>query len=508
MTNVDIDDSLSDQEEYTETNVLLGYASKEPIDDTTSHLGGHPSFLSEKHPPLASFSTCKVCSSYLSLLLQLNGDLPERFPDNERRLYLFACRKKQCRRKAGSIRGYREVRKWRNPQSTTANKSIMQEPIRPPPASSAVENATEPSWRCGTMTPDQFSQGRGGDMGGLVFNSSGPFGKPLSDADNRNPFSIGATANSNPSSNPFAPPETNPFSPSEVKPLPNGQAKPEPQANTPSNPLPPPSTLAAKPPQPPSTPTSQPNSTSNTTQTHDPSPLSETFASKLRVSSPPTSTTTPTPSTPWPPLTSFPPPYPLYHLDADYETLDPEPAAPLPSSSSASTSKSAYDDPSDPPSKSSTTTTDDASTLTDSAHDPTFLRFSTRLSQNPSQVLRYEFGGHPLLYSSTDAVASRFPSSSASSSSSKIPSCENCGGKRVFELQLVPGAISALEDEEQEQEQDAGIDGDEGMEWGTVILGVCERDCGAGAFVEGTGGEVGWREEWVGVQWEERVVRK
>ena len=33
---------LSDQGEYTETNVLLGYASKEPTEDTISHLGGHP----------------------------------------------------------------------------------------------------------------------------------------------------------------------------------------------------------------------------------------------------------------------------------------------------------------------------------------------------------------------------------------------------------------------------------------------------------------------------------
>lgn len=33
---------LSDQEEYTETNVLLGYASKEPTGDTISHLGGQP----------------------------------------------------------------------------------------------------------------------------------------------------------------------------------------------------------------------------------------------------------------------------------------------------------------------------------------------------------------------------------------------------------------------------------------------------------------------------------
>lgn len=35
-------DSESDDETFTETNVLLGYASKEATDDTTSQLGGHP----------------------------------------------------------------------------------------------------------------------------------------------------------------------------------------------------------------------------------------------------------------------------------------------------------------------------------------------------------------------------------------------------------------------------------------------------------------------------------
>ena len=43
MADYDSDSSgLSDQEDYTETNILLGYPSKEPTDDTISHLGGQP----------------------------------------------------------------------------------------------------------------------------------------------------------------------------------------------------------------------------------------------------------------------------------------------------------------------------------------------------------------------------------------------------------------------------------------------------------------------------------
>lgn len=35
-------DSSGSEGDYTETNVLLGYATKEPTDDTISQLGGHP----------------------------------------------------------------------------------------------------------------------------------------------------------------------------------------------------------------------------------------------------------------------------------------------------------------------------------------------------------------------------------------------------------------------------------------------------------------------------------
>lgn len=42
MASYDSDSSGAEDDAYTETNVLLGYASKEPTDDTISQLGGHP----------------------------------------------------------------------------------------------------------------------------------------------------------------------------------------------------------------------------------------------------------------------------------------------------------------------------------------------------------------------------------------------------------------------------------------------------------------------------------
>lgn len=35
-------DSSAGEEDYTRTNVLLGYATKEPTDDPVNQLGGHP----------------------------------------------------------------------------------------------------------------------------------------------------------------------------------------------------------------------------------------------------------------------------------------------------------------------------------------------------------------------------------------------------------------------------------------------------------------------------------
>lgn len=149
--------------------------------------------------------------------------------------------------------------------------------------------------------------------------------------------------------------------------------------------------------------------------------------------------------------------------------------------------------------------TDDTEAF-ESPLDKTFHRFADRLAQNPLQVLRYEFGGSPLLYSKSDAVGKLFAHPAAfgtgnnkkittttrnPSPTAEIPHCKNCHAERVFELQLAPQAIAELE---------VDHEGIEGMEWGSVVLGVCGKDCEAKGVRKG---EVGWMEEWVGVQWEE-----
>lgn len=373
------------------------------------------------------------------LLLELHGDLPDHFPNDERRLYLFACPRKPCNRKPGSIRAYRATRK------VTLDSAPQQS-----------KEETKPEKEVDTSASPKPKQ----DLGASLFGATSLTSAVSA---NSNPFS----SNSGPVSageNPFATPKS---------------------ATTPA-------------------PASQTSSTCASTNA-----LAESFADKVRLSSPgpesskpAAATTKPTPEsntsqTPWPAQSDFPPPYQNFYLDAEYETLSRPSTPTIPENVTM--------EPMDEDNGGSSSTAELKDTF-ESELDKAFMKFSTRLAHNPEQVLRYEYRGTPLLYSYTDAVGKRLhvhhpehPAagkvSTTGAGGGHMPACEYCGSGRVFELQLVPHAISVLE----EGRECVGLgEGEGGMEWGTIILGVCGRDCAPERV-----GVVGWREEWAGVQWEE-----
>jgi pre-rRNA-processing protein TSR4 len=417
-------DSSGDEDDYTETNILLGYATKESTSDTISHLGGYPTWLDDKTQPSGVLSKCKVCNGLLSLLLELNGDLPDQFPGHERRLYILACRRKTCRRKEGSVRGIRGLRVAKGAETAK------------------LKAASSPAPKKDEQKPQNL-------LGESIFGVKPAGGSGSSPANPFSTLSIGKGL-------------VNPFATSTSKPNPFSAAPSTPQAQEPQKPA----------------------EEAITT-------LPETFASKARISSSNTSPLPPRPHLPWPAESEFPPPFPLYQLDAEYETLDApsEPAIPENArmdidegGASGGGNEEAFE----------------------SSLDKTFQKFADRVGQNPEQVLRYEFRGQPLLYSKTDAVGKRLaphadqPTSAkvtTFSGSSGMPRCDNCGAQRVFEVQLTPHAITELEAEEMSIE---------GMEWGTIILGVCGKDCKPADVAEA---QVGYLEEWVGVQWEELAKR-
>lgn len=370
--------------------------------------------------PSAALARCKVCKDMMVLLLQLNGELPERFPGHDRRIYVFGCRRSTCRRREGSIRAIRGVRVWKEVEDTKREEAAAAEEERKKQEEEeAAEKAKAPG------------------LGSTLFGSSSAFGG-------------GAGANSNP----FASGGGNPFS--------SGGG------GSSANPF---STEAKK-----ADTTEKPKAEEASKET-----LAKTFAETLSLNTKPASP--PPPPEPWPTSSEGQPtPYPtLYLTDAEYETLDPTPSGSKGLPANARVESADAEEPS----------ILDREAF-ESTMDAAFQKFADRLSQNPEQVIRYEFGGIPLLYSKTDDVAVRMAKGPAAG----MPGCPNCGGRRAFEVQMTPHAIAELE------EHDLSL---EGMEWGTVIVGVCDSDCrppGVGL------GQSAYLEEWAGVQWEELVDRK
>jgi len=107
--------------------------------------------------------------------------------------------------------------------------------------------------------------------------------------------------------------------------------------------------------------------------------------------------------------------------------------------------------------------------------NPVFTHFMDVIESNPDQVLRYELGLKPLLYSGTDEVAREL---------------SHLGDKhKRLEVQLMPHLITELETVEMLLD---------GMEWGTIFV-ACDSDDDLSSLNENG---IGYAEEWVGVQWE------
>lgn len=208
--------------------------------------------------------------------------------------------------------------------------------------------------------------------------------------------------------------------------------------------------------------------------------LPKTFAETLSLNNPQAAGAAgPAPAPePWPAEADLPPAYPVSYLaEAEYETLDPQPAAAVPQAMDLDDSRGGGGK--------------EDKDVFESTIDSTFQRFADRLAQNPDQCIRYEFGGQPLLYAKTDAVGRAVLGEGPG-----VPRCGGCGARRVFEVQMTPQAIVELEEDE-------GVV--EGMDWGAVMVAVCEADCVPRGTEEG---EVGYTQEWVGVQWEELTSRR
>lgn len=146
------------------------------------------------------------------------------------------------------------------------------------------------------------------------------------------------------------------------------------------------------------------------------------------------------------------------------------------------------DGPKEKPVASLNPQTSKISSMLDDKH---FENFTSVVGHNSSQVLRYDLGGKPLLYSGRDDVAKVF-------GDGLVPDpAYNPSSSRQFELQLMPKAIIDLE------KNSAVLVADilNGMAWGTIIVATDVEDY----VPELDARHVGYVREWCGVQWEESV---
>ncbi|XP_009766240.1 uncharacterized protein [Nicotiana sylvestris] len=98
--------------------------------------------------------------------------------------------------------------------------------------------------------------------------------------------------------------------------------------------------------------------------------------------------------------------------------------------------------------------------------------FQERISRTPEQVLRYyrDAGAKPL-----------WPMSSGQPSKAEIPKCSYCGGRRVFEFQVLPQVLYYF-----------GVENDvNSLDWATIAVYTCEASCD---------GSMAYKEEFVWVQ--------
>ena len=124
------------------------------------------------------------------LLLELHGDLPDHFPNDERRLYMFGCPRKPCNRKPGSIRAFRATRKVSLAQ--TQQQKPAEEKEAPAPALAAEAKpkpadlgaslfGTTSLTNTVSSNPNPFSSSTGGDSPANPFAAPTPVPAPATD---------------------------------------------------------------------------------------------------------------------------------------------------------------------------------------------------------------------------------------------------------------------------------------------------------------------------------------
>ncbi|KAJ9114643.1 hypothetical protein QFC22_005519 [Naganishia vaughanmartiniae] len=506
VDDYDSDGGLSDASSVTRTNVLL--ASIEPklkvstSTHTSSFAGGYPAFpslpsSSSSSIPADSGIKCGNCHAPMPLLSQIYCPMEQ--GENDRTLYVWACPKAACQRRAGSVRAFRASARNEVYAADAAEKRAKAEA-----EVKRLAEAEQKKKEAAKVNPFAIGAGTASTetgFGNALFGSAGTFGTTSA-------------------SNPFAAPSTSDAPPSDAF-----------------------STMSISSPEPAGLSTTK----STTTKTaQGPATPATTFGPPLPAYIPAQA------------IDSYPEDIPkatssdkdaarkgLVDEDAAAD-LDDEETGGKGGKKSAANVAEQWERV--------------LPKGMDEVFERFVNRLNVAIDGN-EQVLRYDLGGVPLPYSEkSDLYKKLFPPKSLAgrhvpviqsnaddeedddeNSYEKrftpyptVPVCAKCNSRRVFEVQLVSSMISYLAPErlsttgkapskkkkksaaekaksleERRKEVEALLQGKSldtaeggevdqaqqgvgmGMEWGSVVVFGCEGDC------------VGFSEEWVGVEWEE-----
>ncbi|QWU85809.1 hypothetical protein CA3LBN_000027 [Candidozyma haemuli] len=433
------DEYSSDEEDLfdsPQSDVFLGFIDigigeddeYPTIEDT--FIGGQPIWPHPESKPKEEDLKCDNCGSFMALLAQAYAPLDGKAYD--RMIYVFGCKNTaQCSRKKGSIKAIRAI----NKDPAIAEKIYEEQQAE-------AQKALDEKLRLEDKRKFQI------EMTKDLFDST----KPTGSGAKENPFTSSAAFGGDAKANPFT--SSNPF----------GKAEPFKKDDK-----------AEKP---------------KTEKTEKPAKASYADASKAAKPATPAKK----------PVSVDLPEYPGYILFTEKEklkrvTLEPE----LEKYKHLIEETTEEEGPSKGGKKERTLSSSSSSSAVNQTNqiskmldDKFFENFTSVVNHNPTQVLRYDLDGQPVLYSGKDEVAKQV-------SEKTVPDpAYNPSSKRRFELQLMPKAIMDLEGE------GASVaDILNGMSWGTIVVYTDEEDYMPSLDEN----HVGYVREYCGVQWEESVDR-
>ncbi|KAM0786357.1 hypothetical protein ACM66B_001828 [Microbotryomycetes sp. NB124-2] len=521
--------TLSDDDDFSDATSLataatgsyttLGYAdglidltSEDAHDWTTSRIGGVPCFPPLSFVPPSESSLCQVCSTSMPLVTQIY--CPLETSSLERVLYVFACVRKTCQGRTGSVRAWRASQMWSKAQVGSGTK----------PTTSQTDESVSESVKATSARPV--------DLGSLVFGASAASVSPATAASSGSADSAAAVDSRSVNViNPFAPPSTTmssatslstPFNPFAVP----SSATASSRGNPFAAPLPPPQTSTTMTAQASSSPSSAPSRRQRAKYLVWP----ESAKSKYLFESQYVATMYEPDQVKGDEDERLERGFDKMKLDdreQDVDNYDDEEAGGRvrkEGKGSGGRVKKGADRASASSGSKRVNAGGGAGEWSQEGYevqkikgvDQVFLKFQARVLREPSQVLRYHHSGEPLAFSSTlEPFKTLFKSTSSSSSSSSgddnvgrftsslVPRCPTCSSDRVFELELMPNLINKLGRPRVQNPNEQGEERDDvGFGWSTVWVCTCAVECTQRTKDEREDGEA-WREEKVYIEVEQ-----